>query len=406
MSTGRLLILDDDPAIGRTIAIIAEGAGLSCIATADPTEFFSLIESFGPSHIALDLVMPQMDGVEVMERLASLRCSARIIVTSGLGSRVLEAAARTAADNGLDLAGILAKPFSPAKLRALLADAPPAAAPAPVAPAATPPAPDLEALRQAVARQEFFVVYQPKVRCADGSLAGFEALLRWRHPALGVIGPDQFIPLAESSGLIDAMTEWMLDDAITWFAASFADSPVTLAINLSAVTASNAATRMGDYSDAEWGFVEHVLQRCQNRSLAPSRLIFELTESSAMSDPAATLRLLTRMRMKGFQLSIDDFGTGFSSMLQLVRLPFSEIKVDRSFVGSCQRSEESRSVVRSIVNLGESLGLTSTGEGVEDEETLEFLRSVGCDLAQGYLIARPMPAAQVVEWAASRRGQR
>jgi len=131
----------------------------------------------------------------------------------------------------------------------------------------------------------------------------------------------------------------------------------------------------------------------------PERLIFELTETSAMEDPVASLSLLTRLRMKGFQLSLDDFGTGYSSMLQLVRLPFSEIKVDRSFVMTAARSQESRTVIRSVVDLGRSLGLKSTAEGVEDAQTLGYLNEVGCDLAQGYFIARPMPAEQAAAWA-------
>ena len=139
--------------------------------------------------------------------------------------------------------------------------------------------------------------------------------------------------------------------------------------------------------------------RCVERNVAPRRLIFELTETSAMEDPVASLDLLTRMRMKEFQLSIDDFGTGYSSMLQLVRLPFSEIKVDKSFVMSARRSQESRTLIKSIVDLGHNLGLHVTAEGVEDQLAMDYLKSVGCDLAQGYLIARPMLGDEALAWA-------
>jgi len=144
--------------------------------------------------------------------------------------------------------------------------------------------------------------------------------------------------------------------------------------------------------------VERIVDRCAARHIAPERLIFELTETSAMEDPIASLDLLTRLRMKGFQLSIDDFGTGYSSMLQLVRLPFSEIKVDKSFVMTANRSAESRTVVRSIIELGHSLGLRATAEGVEDADTLAYLKSLACDLAQGFLIARPMSGADACKW--------
>lgn len=118
-----------------------------------------------------------------------------------------------------------------------------------------------------------------------------------------------------------------------------------------------------------------------------------------MEDPVTSLDLLTRMRMKDFQLSIDDFGTGYSSMLQLVRLPFSEIKVDKSFVISAARSQESRTLIKSIVDLGHNLGLRATAEGVEDQQTMDYLKEIGCDLAQGYLVARPMPGDQALAWA-------
>ena len=145
-------------------------------------------------------------------------------------------------------------------------------------------------------------------------------------------------------------------------------------------------------------FVDRVTRRFHDRNIDPERMIFELTETSAMEDPVTSLALLTRLRMKGFQLSIDDFGTGYSSMLQLVRLPFSEIKVDKSFVTTMRQSRESRTVVKSIVDLGRSLGIKVAAEGVEDAEILEYLKQIGCDLAQGYFIGRPMPGGETEHW--------
>jgi EAL domain-containing protein (putative c-di-GMP-specific phosphodiesterase class I) len=141
---------------------------------------------------------------------------------------------------------------------------------------------------------------------------------------------------------------------------------------------------------------------CREYLVAPERVVLELTESSAMVDPILSLDLLTRLRVKGFQLSIDDFGTGYSSMVQLVRLPFSEIKVDRSFVMQAEQSQESRTVIKSIVDLGHSLGLVVTAEGVEDLSTLNYLNSLGCDLAQGYFIARPMAGEAARAWVEKR----
>ena len=405
MADNRLLILDDDPAIGQTMGLIAETVGFATRFTSDPGRFFVLLEEWSPTHIALDLVMPTMDGVEVMVQLARRGCAARIIVTSGVGSRVLDAAGRSAEEHGLDIAGVLSKPFSPASLRTLLTAAPasppvqaPARAEAPISFSIGP-----EDLRQALARDEIEVYYQPKIHCASGRLAGFEALVRWQHPVRGLVSPGRFVRVAEEGGVIDALTDRVLDRSLAWFARAFPGpagggevqalarpDTVSLSVNIS-------ARSLHDHQLAD-----RIHGRCLAAGIAPSRLILELTETSAMEDPVASLDLLTRLRMKGFQLSIDDFGTGFSSMLQLVRLPFSEMKVDRSFVMTLNRSQESRAVVRSVVELGHSLGLRCTAEGVEDARALDYLRQVGCDLAQGYLIGRPMPAAEIPQWLAQR----
>lgn len=407
---GKLLILDDEIAIAKTIATIAEMAGLEARITTNPAEFFHLLDEWRPTHIALDLVMPEMDGVQVMARLAERGCRARVIITSGVGSRVLDAAGRSAAEHGLQIAGMLAKPFSPAALRTLLLDPgvrPDEGAgmagrgqPAPRDTRLTP-----EDLRRALAEQQLGLVYQPQIACDTDAVTGFEALVRWHHPELGTIMPDRFIPLAESAGLIDALTDQVLDLGLTWLSRAFpgrnsADAggaepgdDVTLSINMPAGT-------LGDRD-----FLEDALQACGRHRVDQSRVILELTETSAMRDPVASLDQLTRMRMKGFQLSIDDFGTGFSSMLQLARLPFSELKVDKSFVMTAMQSMESRAVVRSILDLGKSLGLRTVAEGVEDGATLEFLKGIGCDMAQGYFIARPLPGDAVAGWMAARQSR-
>jgi diguanylate cyclase (GGDEF)-like protein/hemerythrin-like metal-binding protein len=406
--SGRLLVLDDDATIAATVAMIAESAGFEAVATTTPEEFFRVLEAWRPSHIALDLVMPEMDGVQVMTHLAALRCRAGIIITSGVGSRVLDAARRSAAEHGLRIVGTLPKPFTPAGLRALLLDSAPGTPTAadtgvhrlvPARPSDSEVGAD--ELARAVAEQELFLVYQPQVDCGSGEVSGFEALVRWRHPRLGNVMPDRFIPIAERSGLIDVVTDRVVDLGLAWLSQAFpshrAAAPsegvqeaheVTLSINMSAAS-------LGDRD-----FVDHLTAACARYGVEPERIIMEMTETSAMRDPVATLDQLTRMRMKGFQLSIDDFGTGFSSMLQLARLPFSELKVDKSFVMRAMQSMESRAVVRSVVELGRSFGLRTVAEGVEDAGTLEYLKGLGCELAQGYYIGRPMTDKDVTDWLA------
>jgi EAL domain-containing protein (putative c-di-GMP-specific phosphodiesterase class I)/ActR/RegA family two-component response regulator len=411
MVVRRLLVIDDDPMIGQLIQRIAEMAAVQVRVTPDPAEFFRLLEDWDPTHLAIDLIMPDMDGVEVMIQLARLSCQAKIIITSGIGNRVLDAAGRAASEHGLDIIGVLAKPFSPGDLRALLADDKTTSASLPFggkkaiakSPAASAPVKVLGPLstadiKAALDQGLIHVAYQPKVSCKTGLLAGFEALARWQDPRRGWVSPGDFIPIAESTGLINVLTEQVIEQTLAWFTPLCLGTlggeklppavrdTLKMAINISARTLSSEA------------LFDRVRQQCELMGLSPERFIFELTETSTMTDPTASLDLLTRLRIKGFYLSIDDFGTGYSSMLQLVRLPVSEIKIDQSFVMTAMKSEESRTVIKFIVDLGHSLGLQSTAEGVEDEETLAYLREIGCDLAQGYWIGRPMSGDDVLAW--------
>lgn len=393
MTPLRLLILDDDPGVGQTIELIAQASGLQTLFTQEPDVFFSKLDEWAPDYIALDLVMPQMDGVEVLAKLAEQQCQAQIIITSGVGHRILDAAGRTAAERGLKIVGVLSKPFMPSALRKLLGDAKvEAGAPAVAVPAQDPPQRiGRNDIRAALDNNELFVVYQPKMRCRDRRIQGFEALLRWKHPELGFIPPDTFIRVAENVGLIDELTERVFDMAFAWFAEHFRQTGMRLSVNISARTVMDEA------------FVESITRRCERENLSTRQIICELTETSAMEDPVGSLGALTRLRMKGVHLSIDDLGTGFSSLLQLVRLPFSELKVDKSFVISAARSSESRQVIKAIVGLGQSLDMQTTDEGVEDAETLRFLEEIGCNLAQGYFIARPMTGNDAMQWVASFR---
>jgi EAL domain-containing protein (putative c-di-GMP-specific phosphodiesterase class I)/ActR/RegA family two-component response regulator len=385
----RLLILDDEAAVGNLVRTIAEGFGLKAQATTAPAEFFALIEQWNPTHIALDLVMPEMDGVQVLTELARGRCNARIIITSGVGGKVLEAARRAAGENGLRIVGVLSKPFHSADLRNLLFESETGVFPA-IGDATVLAAhePTEGQLRAAIDRDELELAFQPKVRCTDGTPVGFEALVRWRR-AGNLVLPAHFVPLAERAGLIDALTEAVFRKALAWMCSRFPGTSLSIAVNISA------------RSLVDRDLADRIFGRCEQAGLAPARLTLELTESSAMGDPVRSLELLTRLRVRGFHLAIDDFGTGYSSMVQLVRLPFSEIKVDKSFVMEVTRSAEARAVVKSVIDLGHSLGLTAVAEGVEDAATLEFLRSVNCDLAQGYFVAPPMPGAEAAQWIAA-----
>ncbi|WP_051921508.1 EAL domain-containing response regulator [Porticoccus hydrocarbonoclasticus] len=385
----RLLVLDDDADVSFTICTIAKGAGHDARATTSADEFLHLVADWAPSHLIVDLAMPEVDGVEILKRLADIAFDGVVIVASGLGNRVLEAAGRAAAENGLNVSGVLGKPFTPNRLRELLSDKthqPPLKAPEnrPQEFQVT-----RQTLTAGLAEQQIGVYYQPKVSCATEKCIGFEALARWHHPDIGIILPDRFIPLAEDTGLIGELTRQVFGQALRWFAESFRGTNTTIALNMSVRVIADA------------GLSEWLMTQCQELGLDPHQIVLEITESSSMENPIMMLEFLTQFRIKGFSLSIDDFGVGYSSLIQLARLPFSEMKIDKMFIISAPQSEESQKIAAAIVGLARALGLLVTAEGVEDQWTLSFLAEIGCDSAQGYFIARPMSPDDTLSWLAN-----
>lgn len=387
--TKKILILDDDPDVACTIGAMLATLGCEVRHAQTGDEFFALLSSWLPTHVFVDLMMPEMDGIQVLSGMAESGVKAEIVIASGAGARVVEAARRASEEFGLHVAGVLQKPFDGRLLRALIGEkgmsAPGRRVPRPKSPAprsAVGPA-DIE---RAIANREFVLAYQPKIRCATNRLVGFESLVRWNRPEHGVVMPGEFLPLAESSGLIEKMTDLIVDVGLDWLSSFQGVDKPSLSINIS--------TRSLD----DPNLPSVLAEKCAARGVDPGKIILEITETYAMSDPAKALALATRLRLKGFRLSIDDFGVGYSSLSQLARIPFSELKVDMSFVQTMNDSEESRKIVSSIVKLGHSLDLSVTAEGVEDLATLIALNNYRCDLAQGYLIGRPMFPEQLATW--------
>jgi len=247
---------------------------------------------------------------------------------------------------------------------------------------------DEHLLRQALVQQSFVLHYQPQVEVASGRLCGFEALVRWQHPERGLVGPADFIPLAESRGLIAAIDHWVLREACcqasAWHAAGLPRVPV--AVNLSAIE-----FRQRDVAQD----IAQVLRECR---LSPRYLEVEITESALMLDAGQARATLSRLQALGVSVAIDDFGTGYSSLAYLKRYPLDKIKVDRSFVMDTPGDSDDVAIVTAVVQLARSLQLRSVAEGVETEAQLQLLRRLGCDLAQGYGISRPLTAAQAEAW--------
>ncbi|MEO7563634.1 MAG: EAL domain-containing protein [Sphingomicrobium sp.] len=244
----------------------------------------------------------------------------------------------------------------------------------------------LSAFQDALGGGRLNMAYQPNISLADGKLARVEALARWNDPELGDIGPSRFIPLAEQNGCIDALTIWGLTRILEqWSAWRECGMECCIAFNISAVSLENL-----DFPD----IVERL---CKSLGVPTDCLVLELTEGA--TQPLIKLMdTLTRFRIKGIRLAIDDFGTGYSSLLQLRRLPFTEVKIDRAFVSDSDRSKDSALIVKTVIDLAHGLGLTATAEGVETLAQLELLRDLGCDHAQGFLIAEPLAPDELGPW--------
>ena len=249
----------------------------------------------------------------------------------------------------------------------------------------------LAELRRAIAADELVLHYQPKITMADGSSQAIEALVRWEHPTLGVLPPDRFIGLAERTDVIDHLTAWVLRRALTdLHALGPRWSHVAVAVNISARNLSDPR------------FVVSVLETLTRVGVDATRLIVEITETALLSDPPRAATALQRLASAGVSVSLDDFGTGQTSLAYLAQVPLDELKIDKSFVIDMHTNDAHRAIVRSVVDLGHNLGLRVVGEGVETEDAQFALRETGCDVAQGYFFARPMPYDQLSTWLGTR----
>lgn len=385
---GRLLVLDDEPDVAATICMMAATASFETDHTDNTHDFFARLISWQPTHIAVDLKLADIDGIDVIHALAESGCNATLIIVSGLGDRILESSARAAVENGLRFAGTLAKPFSRSGLLNLLTAEVPQQVSAQLPLPTTRQLPvTAERLATALQAKALVADYQPKISCGSGRLIGYECLARWPQPDGGNIPPDAFIGVAEQTGQIHELTRQIYEYALANVPEAGCYDPCRVALNLSPLN-------LSDPSFPAW-----LVDKCSQYGIAPSRVILEMTETASLDNPLALLEDLTRFRIKGFHLSIDDFGVGYSSLVQLARLPFSELKIDQMFVRTLSTSEESRKIVTAVLGLGKSLGLNVVAEGVEDAPALSFLQEAGCDAAQGFHIARPMSSLAAAEWA-------
>jgi EAL domain-containing protein (putative c-di-GMP-specific phosphodiesterase class I) len=369
-----LIVIDDETTFGEFVGKVAASAGYVPTVTGSAGEFRRALGEKPPAVIVMDLHMPEVDGFELLRELSKNKSKAKLLMVSGVADpRTLETAYRFGREMGLAMAGVLAKPVRAADLKAVLVGLRESAEDA-----------NADGLREALAGDRLFLEYQPKIDIRTRKLVGVEALVRWLGRSGSVIAPDAFVPIAESSGLIDDLTHWTIDRAFrqrrAWQEKGL---DLRVAVNIS-------AKNIHDHK-----LPDLIGDKCRELSVPSGAITIELTETASTWDVASLMEVLGRFRIKGFHLSLDDFGTGYSAIAQLVKLPFSEIKVDKSFVLEMDRVRDAAVVAKAIIDLGHNLGLTVVAEGVERETQLKMLADYGCDLAQGFYFFRPMDAGRI-----------
>ncbi|MDP4030294.1 MAG: EAL domain-containing response regulator [Gallionella sp.] len=383
----RILALDDEPLMLKLLSRMLANLGFTSVATCD--NGYAALEKIGhadgaPDLILLDLNMPEMDGVEFVRHLVERQYAGSLILVSGENERMLQSTVKLVHAHKIPVLGHLHKPATPEGLNTLLVKWSP---PLPNKLRAAKKTYSADEVRTAIANGELINYYQPKVAVATGQVVGVEVLVRWRHLVDGLVFPDQFISVAEAHGLIDDLTRAVLGSAL-------AQASIWQAIGLSLRVAVNVS--MDNLASLD--FADYVTKQTADAGVPPQQIVLEVTESQLMRDLRAPLEILTRLHLKRFRLSIDDFGTGHSSLAQLRDIPFDELKIDQSFVHGAWNNGTTRAMFDASLGLAKQLDMEIVAEGVEDRDDWEFLRSTGCDIAQGYFIAKPMPAADLQGW--------
>lgn len=385
----KVLVYDDESDFAAYIQEAVEDLGHTVRIATNAAEFAEQF-SAETDMIFLDLFMPDVNGIECIRFLANTGTKALLVLMSGQDPAILNAAREGARANNLTVLDVLKKPIALSALEASLEKAElqiaKAAGSKPVA--CSPCAFLVDDAMDGLARQEFFVVYQPQVQLDDRSVVGVEALIRWHHPTCGQISPADFIPVLEANpDVMSAVTDFVLQTACKDLSAVSAIAPnLTCSINLSAAT----------FTDLS--LPDRILQATRNAGLDNRRIILEVTETAASSHVATAIDILTRLRMAGFGVSIDDFGTGYSSMEQIVRVPFTELKVDQRFVRDLLSSAKCQVVCEISCLLAQKTNMQTLAEGVEDEATAVALQKLGFVLAQGYHFAKPMKCEDLKNW--------
>jgi len=384
------LVVEDDDFQRQVIVGILHKLGVTKISeAAGGIQALQVLGDSVPDPIDIvlcDLNMPEMDGMEFLRHLGGSRSKISTIIMSALDGALIASVKKMAKAYGITLLGAMEKPITPAKLEVMISLYQNAQS----AQKRDSPAEHkfaLEEILKGIREDQFEPFFQPKVDIATGKITGAEALARWLHPEHGVIAPYAFIDILEESGNIDELTFVMLEKAATACRVLHDKGhKITISVNLSLVSLSDVS------------LADKITHLVVKTGIEPRYMILEITETAAMTEMAPALENLARLRMKGFGLSIDDYGTGYSSMQQITRIAFTELKIDSSFVKDITDSKVLRIIVNSSIKMATKLQMKSIAEGVETKQDWDTLKLLSCDTAQGYFIAKPMNFSALVEY--------
>jgi EAL domain-containing protein (putative c-di-GMP-specific phosphodiesterase class I)/ActR/RegA family two-component response regulator len=379
----RLLVVDDER-VQRTLIVRAVASMPYLVdAVGDLADAEQRLAAWHYDAIVLDLSLGETEGVSLLRAVRESGSDPVLIFVSHLDERVLTASVRLAASLGLRVAGMLQKPASPSALRALLREAPERQ---PSRPVRDTRPPTVAELASAIQNRQIIPHFQPQVSLREEMVVGVEALARWARAGESV-PPDVFVPLAEQSGLIVPLTFLIMRASLEACGRWRAQHPdCRVAINISPLVL------------VDPGLPDEIERLLLEFGLGPGAMIAEITESTVIAQPVVAAEVLTRLRIKGIELSIDDFGTGHSSLAYLKRFPVDSLKIDRSFISICETDAEAWKIVRATISMARELGLRVVAEGIETASILKLLRSVDCEVGQGWYFAQAMPESRLVPW--------
>lgn len=388
----QIFIMDDDPDFGELIAEVSEIVGISAAYTSQPSQFETELAKHPNTQIIfLDLNMPGRDGVEIIRSLGSLNFRGSVVLMSGFDESVLSTAYDLAESYELNLLPTLKKPFSIESIKNLITEfvfhSPGNNKKSSSATARIETPLNASEIEQAFSESRIELYYQPQIRLLDYEVIGLETLARLKKEDGTIIPPALFIPTIEASGLNTLFLNHILEHLMTDYQKYFSAHPqLSISINVSALDLNNLE------------FPDILAKQAKEARISPGNLVIEITESSAIKHLRTGLDILARLRLKGFKLSIDDFGTGTAVLENIKRMPFTELKIDRVFVDKLIHDRRLESITSDTIKMAHNLNLTVVAEGIEDVKTAQHLKAMECDIGQGFLFAKPMPAAILMDF--------